>query len=230
MISWGSNFPDFDFTKNNLDRICIGLYLGYSEEQLMREISISQVQWKNSIDLLYSEGLIKKEEERYVPTFPVIAHESGQHLYQLSIPIGNDIVSLIKLKANRIQQETLWKNGKLMIPVLNNEEYQALHRIANLITADMINLFEGYRSMLVQAYHASLFDTETSFEEYFIWYYHFLYSYVTDQLIELKRYTIAFFEWTRSFYIAGTIRKSRCTARSMDSHAAAFSHTNVLLT
>ncbi|NOJ69102.1 hypothetical protein [Paenibacillus alvei] len=106
MISRGLNFPNFDFTKNNLDRICIGLHLGYSEEQLMREISMSQVQWKNSIDLLYSEGLIKKEEERYVPTFPVITHESGQQLYQLSIPIGNDIVSLIKLNANQIQQET----------------------------------------------------------------------------------------------------------------------------
>lgn len=331
MISRGLNFPEFDFTKDNLDRICIGLHLGYSEEHLMRELSISQVQWKNSIDLLYSAGLIKKEEERYVPTFPVITHESGQQLYQLSITIGNNIVSLIKLNANRIQQETfkipalhhfefadlslfimsdvlldfvqidyveqlflksdrplrngknyyygllekhadqqlepfgiygnhcvpigstyyciygnnrynqpllplfskeqvctlfgpelsenkaaiptiidhiiqsssgngsidseirkgleqlhLWKNGKLMIPVLTNEEYQALHRIAKLITADMIKLFEDYRSMLVQAYHASPFAAETSFEEYFIWYYHFLYSYVTDQLIELN--------------------------------------------
>jgi len=73
-----------------------------------------------------------------------------------------------------------------MIPVLNNEEYQALHRIANLITADLIRLFEDYRSMLVQAYHASPFAEETSFEEYFIWYYHFLYTYVTNQLIELN--------------------------------------------
>lgn len=277
--------------------------------------------------MLYSAGLIKKEEERYVPTFPVITHESGQQLYQLSITIGNDIVSLIKLNANRIQQETfkipalhhfefadlslfimsdvlldfvqidyveqlflksdrplrngknyyygllekhadqqlepfgiygnhcvpigstyyciygnnrynqpllplfskeqvctlfgpelsenkaeiptiidhiiqsssgngsidseirkgleqlhLWKNGKLMIPVLTNEEYQALHRIAKLITADMIKLFEDYRSMLFQAYRASPFATETSFEEYFIWYYH-----------RIERHTIAFF-------------------------------------
>ncbi|MCY9530455.1 MULTISPECIES: hypothetical protein [Paenibacillus] len=331
MISRGVNFPDFDFTKDNLDRICIGLHLGYSEEQLMKELSISQAQWKKSIDLLYGEGLAKKVEGRYVPTFPVISHEAGQQFYQLSIAIGNDIVSLINHNANRIQQETfkvpalhnfefadlslfimsdvlldfvqidyveqlflksdrpsrngknyyygllekhadqqlepfgiygnhcvpigsayycaygnnrynqpllplfskeqvctlfgpalsenkaaiptiidhiiqsssgngsieseirkglgqlhLWKNGKLMIPVLNNEEYQALHRIANLITADLIRLFEDYRSMLVQAYHASPFAEETSFEEYFIWYYHFLYTYVTNQLIELN--------------------------------------------
>ncbi|OBY80588.1 hypothetical protein BBG47_05120 [Paenibacillus sp. KS1] len=62
MISRGLNFPDFDFTKDNLDRICIGLHLGYSEEQLMKEFSISQAQWKKSIDLLYGEGLAKKVE------------------------------------------------------------------------------------------------------------------------------------------------------------------------
>jgi hypothetical protein len=44
-----------------------------------------------------------------------------------------------------------------MIPVLNSKDYQALHRIADLITADLIRLFEDYRSMLVQAYHASPF-------------------------------------------------------------------------
>lgn len=57
MISRGLNFPNFDFTKDNLDRICIGLHLGYSEEQLMKELSISQAQWKKSIVLLYGEGL-----------------------------------------------------------------------------------------------------------------------------------------------------------------------------
>lgn len=43
MISRGLNYPEFDFTKDNLDCICIGLHLGYSEEHLMRELSISQV-------------------------------------------------------------------------------------------------------------------------------------------------------------------------------------------
>lgn len=80
----------------------------------------------------------------------------------------------------------MWKNGKLMILVFNNEEYRALHRIANLITVDLIRLFEDYRSMMVQAYHTSPFAKETSFEEYFIWYYHFLYTYVTEQLIGLN--------------------------------------------
>lgn len=331
LISRGMNFPAFDLTKEGLDSICIGLHLGCSQEQLLNELSITHEQFKEKIDLLCGEGLVKKEEERYVPTFPVITHEAGQQLYLLSSTIGNDIVSLIKnnedcirkeafkvpafhnfefadlslfimsdvlldfvqidyveqlfLKSDRpsrngknyyysllekhadkqlepfgiygnhcvpfgsfsycvygnnrysqpllplfskeqaaalfgnvlsenndsitlvieqiiqsssanssidsnirngLEQLHLWKNGKLMIPVLNNEEYQALHRIANLITADLIKLFEHYRSILVQAHHASPFSQETSFEEYFIWFYHFLYTYVTDQLIGLN--------------------------------------------
>ena len=75
------------------------------------------------------------------------------------------------------------KNGILKIPILDDGDFHGLEKIADVIKDGLIEILTSYKANLLSEYVNSPYVPETTFEEFFIWYYHFLYSYVTDQLI-----------------------------------------------
>jgi len=77
-------------------------------------------------------------------------------------------------------------DGKVCIPILSTSEFDSLHTIADLIKEELILILDNYRSKLNASYMESGYANETTFEEWFIWYYHFLYSFVTEELIRNK--------------------------------------------
>lgn len=82
---------------------------------------------------------------------------------------------------NRID---LMDEDKLKIPVMNRRDYTALSELSLLVTEDLVNVLEQNRDILHANYLNSIYSNEITFEEYFIWWYHFLYSEVTDILVE----------------------------------------------
>lgn len=75
------------------------------------------------------------------------------------------------------------RGGKILVPVLDSEDNAALSSMADLVIDDLVTLLERYRSEVTQAYEASPFAREITFEEYFMWWYHLFYTAVTDRLI-----------------------------------------------
>ena len=75
------------------------------------------------------------------------------------------------------------KGNLLTIPVFKKKDNKILNNIANLLTDDLIALLEENKGIFKNNYQNSLYSKEITFEEYFIWWYHFFYSEVTEKLI-----------------------------------------------
>ncbi|MFD3157284.1 hypothetical protein ACFIJ5_10550 [Haloimpatiens sp. FM7330] len=93
--------------------------------------------------------------------------------YKLDKNIVNVFNSLSIMKGNRID-----------VPILSKNEFYRLNNIADIIKNGYINILEKSRKSIYYNYNNSTYSQEISFEEYFIWWYHLLYSKVTDLLIE----------------------------------------------
>ncbi|MBP3041296.1 hypothetical protein J9303_17670 [Bacillaceae bacterium Marseille-Q3522] len=330
LISSGNNYPAINMAKGYLDLICVLLHERNRLDEIQDALSISKVQLNNNLKKLLTEGLLKKEEERFLPTFMVISEKEGEWLTQLCVDIGRDMIKLILNNKERMIEETYKitafkklpfeelslfilsgtvldfiqitnvekcflkaerparnnknyyfsimekkqnsseeafgiygnhcenigemtfcmygnerysapnlitlsdRQGKaifgeqfietkdfkkvlldkmirfqmeklpldenirfglerlnmihhdtLEAPILKAVEYEALNNIADVMKDDLIELFESNRRKLFHAYANTLYKEETTFEEFFIWYYHFLYSYVTEELMKI---------------------------------------------
>jgi hypothetical protein len=75
---------------------------------------------------------------------------------------------------------------KLDLLVLPRSSIHDLGQIANSFAPDLENLLRHNESTLKAAYEASPYKDETSFNEYFIWWYHLFYTEVTNQLATKK--------------------------------------------
>ncbi|TCZ76562.1 hypothetical protein E0485_13285 [Paenibacillus albiflavus] len=330
MISRGNNSPSVNLGQNNLDMLCVMLHARRTESDIKDTLVISQSKLKEYYELLLQEGLIKKVEQGYLPTFPVILQENGEDLYRQCTELGGEIAALIEKNLTFIREQTyridafqsfafedislfilsdvlldciqidhvesdflqkdrpdrngkqyylaimekdandpleaygiygnhyekwsdvgycmygndrygglnlvtltkekafelfgalsdkadykgillqhilhvaegkmeleptwvsgfeklnLVANGKVSIPVLSTKEFESLNSIADLIKEELILILDNYRSKLNACYLKSEYANETTFEEWFIWYYHFLYSFVTEDLIRKK--------------------------------------------
>jgi hypothetical protein len=68
------------------------------------------------------------------------------------------------------------------IPILNRRDYFRLNKIAGVITDDLIKYLEANNPLIMTAYEKSRYENEITFEEYFMWWYHFFYTELTDIL------------------------------------------------
>jgi len=109
-----------------------------------------------------------------------------KHILQQVVAYQKDKMPLDKKIQSGLERLNMVSTNGFILPILNKFEYQSLYHVADVIKEDLITLLNSYRAELVKAYTNSGYDEETSFEEFFIWYYHFLYSFVTDRLIQLK--------------------------------------------
>ena len=73
-------------------------------------------------------------------------------------------------------------HGDLNFLVLPRSSVDRLHDVANLIAPEFEDLLRKGLPELKTAYFASRYKDEVTFDEYFIWWYHFFYTRVTNQL------------------------------------------------
>ena len=103
-----------------------------------------------------------------------------EEVLRLSINI-NDAVSEQHEKG--FEKLGFIENGKLSVPIFLKGDEKRLSEIAGLITDELIRLLEKRRRELEKGYRKSAYSQEVSFEEYGIWWYHFFYTDITENLI-----------------------------------------------
>ncbi|WP_281225905.1 hypothetical protein [Flavobacterium aquiphilum] len=110
----------------------------------------------------------------------------------------------------RYTEEVIKKNQELkkvfsenpngfQYPVIDTLDYSKLQVIADEYKPILIDILNKYKPKLLKEYNKSIYATEISFEEYFIWFYHIYYTAVTDELI--KRKSIKLPDEKVAFYI-----------------------------
>ena len=71
---------------------------------------------------------------------------------------------------------------KMNIPLLTKGDQDILDEMAEEFKPRLIELLNKNRDFILGNYNNSVYHNEITFEEYFIWYYHFLYTSVTNKL------------------------------------------------
>jgi hypothetical protein len=84
-------------------------------------------------------------------------------------------------------------------PVIGEADNDQLQKIADSFKPTLLKILNNKREFIRKNYQESVYSKEISFEEYFIWIYHFIYTSVTDELI--KRKVIKLPEKNVAFYI-----------------------------
>lgn len=71
---------------------------------------------------------------------------------------------------------------QLQVLLLQGDDYKALDHVAEVVTNQLVALLEQNRGRLLATYRDSPYSEETSFNEYFMCWYHFFYTAVTNRL------------------------------------------------
>ena len=78
----------------------------------------------------------------------------------------------------------LYQNSQPVIPVFKRTDLSTLNEIANTISEELVLLFNENDKLLKQYFAGSRYSKEITYEEFFIWWYHFFYTKVTEELIK----------------------------------------------
>ena len=78
----------------------------------------------------------------------------------------------------------LYQNSKPFIPVFKSTDLSILNEIANTISKDLVLLFKENYKPLKEYFVSSRYSKEITYDEFFIWWYHFFYTKVTEELIK----------------------------------------------
>lgn len=78
----------------------------------------------------------------------------------------------------------LYQNSQPVSPVFKKADLSILSEIANTISEDLILLFKENEKPLKEYFASSRYSKEITYEEFFIWWYHFFYTKITEELIK----------------------------------------------
>ncbi|WP_445686604.1 hypothetical protein [Bacillus sp. FSL E2-8887] len=91
----------------------------------------------------------------------------------------------VDLNSNVLYEKLgLYKNSQPVIPVFTAVDLSILNEIANTISEDLILLCKENEKPLKEYFASSRYSKEITYEEFFIWWYHFFYIKVTEELIQ----------------------------------------------
>lgn len=76
------------------------------------------------------------------------------------------------------------KNNNLSIPLIKSEDQKKLNHLASIISPDLLNYIEKNRTLFVKLYLNSVYKDQTTFREWFVWYYQFIITQANKTLIE----------------------------------------------
>jgi hypothetical protein len=76
------------------------------------------------------------------------------------------------------------KNNNTSIPLIKSEDQKKLNEAAAIISPDLLNYLEKNRTLFVKLYLNSVYKDQTTFREWFVWYYQFIITQANNTLIE----------------------------------------------
>ena len=96
-----------------------------------------------------------------------------------------DSTCFITYGNNRLNNKLSFNQlSEIDIPFISISDQVILEKMAELYKPKLIDTLNKHRELFFNNYNISVYKNELSFEEYFIWYYHFLYTKATDILNE----------------------------------------------
>jgi len=98
----------------------------------------------------------------------------------LSIYGNNRNLANAKLKSDSKFLEYLLES----VPRLNANDQQEMGEMAALFRPTLLEILEKHRNYISHVYQTSGYSEDISFEEFFIWWYHFIYTQTTNMLAE----------------------------------------------
>ena len=76
------------------------------------------------------------------------------------------------------------------MPVVSDKDNEFFYAMASSFKPKLIAILEKYRSYGETVYRKTGYANEITYEEFYMWWYHFIYTKATDQLAEWKHLTI----------------------------------------
>lgn len=278
-ISKGNNNPDIDISKDSLDLLLIALHYKIPIKEIEKYFNWNNPTTKKNTDLLIKNGLLKENDNIFIPAMGVFPLEAGNILIDKSQNIANEIADSIKIILPKIKglnskmdvsknvsfqdlsffyisdilldmgqignvekeflkEERPLRNGKhyyhailekdttkkteafgiygnqglenndtIYIGVYGNirtksnigwrdYENKNLHhfnkqdfdifynQMPKVFLPTLIDILESHKPYFKKVYTELNYDKEISFEEFFIWWYHIIYSETTNKLIK----------------------------------------------
>lgn len=98
-----------------------------------------------------------------------------------NVRTGRD--ALMQQHVRGLEMLGLVHNGVVQIPILSKTDDDALTAIAQMLTPKLVALLDEYRIDLERRYRQSAYANEITFQEFFVWWYHFFYTAVTNELV-----------------------------------------------
>ena len=104
----------------------------------------------------------------------------------LNIYGNNRNVATKRIKKDKLFKDSIINNS----PKIKNKDSRIFEQMANHFKPVLLNILSNDIDYINQIYTISGYTDEISFEEFFIWWYHFIYTKVTDILAENRVLTI----------------------------------------
>jgi len=278
-ISKGNNSPNIDISKDSLDLFLAALHYKIPLKEIEKHFNWDSSTTKKNTDVLIKNGLLKDNNNVFIPTMGIFPLEKGNTLIEKSQNIANEIADSIKVKISEIQQihsqmdiskkrtfndlsffyisdmlldmgqignlekdflrdERPLRNGKRYylsilekdttnatepfgiygnqgllnenniyigvygntrtssnigwrnfenkdIHYFNKKDFDKLYyKMPKVFLPTLIEILEKNKSYFEQVYSELGYDKEITFNEFFIWWYHFIYTEATNKLIK----------------------------------------------
>ncbi|MFA5805310.1 MAG: hypothetical protein WC879_11755 [Melioribacteraceae bacterium] len=159
-------------------------------------------------NVLHNYWQMKFIEEKYIKSFPPQRGSGRYYLALLQNQNGNNsepfglFISRFKkigsytinLYRNEFKGEfpsytekeldNLFRTKNSTLLLVNESDQKNLEEVALIITQDLLNYLERNRPLFVKLYLNSVYKDQTSFREWFIWFYQFMITKTTNTLIE----------------------------------------------
>ena len=161
-------------------------------------------------NVLHNYWQMKFIEERFIKSFPPLRGSSRYYLALLqnqnknnSEPfglfssrfrkIGNYTINLYGNKFGdgfpsytEKDLDNLFRTKNSTLLLVNESDQKKLEELALIITQDLLNYLERNRPLFVKLYLNSVYKDQTSFREWFMWFYQFMITKTTNTLIEKR--------------------------------------------
>lgn len=182
--------------------------LAYSKISSFKKISFENTSLFILGNVLHNYWQMKFIEEKYIKSFPPHRGSSRYYLALLQNQnksgeepfglysnryeqLGKYIINVYGNKFNVDDQklteketDQFVKSRKLSFPLIIAADQKKLEELALIITQDLLNYLERNRPLFVKLYLNSVYKDQTSFREWFVWYYQFIITQTNKTLIE----------------------------------------------
>ena len=106
------------------------------------------------------------ENEKYM-----VGYFGNQRIYINELPTEGQVNDIVRSK-------------KIILPVISKEDQKKLYELALIITQDLLNYLEKNRPLFIKTYLNSIYKDQTTFREWFVWFYQFIITSTIEDLIK----------------------------------------------